>query len=620
MSRKSFTFRMIVAIGAIVYVALLAAAFVFFRDPGASATRQLTAIAISGLAFALAASLVVGRAGSAYGIAFGELEDEAFEPAVRKVGAVPLDSLIAFILCLLIYLAAIFVMGDSFGLRKTGRLPLFIFVFSLGMLDGSFLFVLADNLGTKTLLGNKLARYPDSLRETRQQRKIFIVPVFMSLMSFLFAFATAFIAIDSVAEGASLSPKALLAVFGLSFLFFLVIIILVTIWTSNTGLIYRSIIAQLEQLSSAEKDLTGRITVCSVDELGTMAGMVNAFCDGLSQSMVNLKTAQGKLNELGEELGTNAGTTAGAVSQISSSLERVREKTHFQSQSVDESSSAVEEIAKNIESLENLIADQAASVTEASASIEEMVGNIGSVTRSIDKMADQFGELLSAAEDGRKTQATSRTNIEQISARSEALLEANKAIAAIASKTNLLAMNAAIEAAHAGDAGRGFSVVADEIRHLAETSAEQSKTIRGELAQVQKSIEEVVASSKNAEESFARVSERIGETDALVREVQQAMAEQKEGSAQVLEALRSMNEITSEVRSGSQEMSAGNKTVLDEIGRLRQATAEIRESMEEMVVGAGEIAEGAKKVSDMAEGTRDTIRRMDEAIGCFKTE
>ncbi|OHE62517.1 MAG: hypothetical protein A2Z99_20695 [Treponema sp. GWB1_62_6] len=112
---------------------------------------------------------------------------------------------------------------------------------------------------------------------------------------------------------------------------------------------------------------------------------------------------------------------------------------------------------------------------------------------------------------------------------------------------------------------------------------------------------------------------RIGETDALVREVRQAMDEQKEGSSQVLEALRSMNEVTSQVRSGSREMSAGNDTLIREMELLQGATREIEENMEEMAAGTAGLAEGARKVSELAEGTRDTIRRMDEAIACFKT-
>jgi len=620
MNKRNLSFRAVIAASAIAFIGVLAATLAVFHDPTVPMSRILTVVTISGVVFLVASSLVLGRFGSLYGYNFAAMKDAEYEAALKRLGAVPLKSLAIFFLCVLAYLAAILVLSGAAGLPAKDRLPFIACLVALGMLDSSFVFVITDKLGTKALLLNGLARYPSSLRDTRQQRKIFIIPSFMSLMSFLFALAAAFLMSDRGGEGATLAGSALLAVVGLSFLFLLVILVLVWIWTGNTGFIYRSIIAQLELMSSADKDLTKRISVCSVDELGSISGMVNAFCDGLGKSVAEIKAAYGQLSELGEDLRKNASDTASAVSQISSSVERVREKTRTQSQSVAESSSAVEEIAKNIESLESLIADQAASVTEASASIEEMVGNIGSVTRSIDKMAEQFGVLIAAADEGRRTQAASRANIEQISERSEALLAANKAIATIASKTNLLAMNAAIEAAHAGDAGKGFSVVADEIRHLAETSAEQSKAIRIELAQVQKSIEVVVVSSKDSEGAFARVSERIGETDALVREVQQAMEEQKEGSAQVLEALRSMNEITSQVRSGSQEMSAGNRTVLEEISRLRQSASDIKESMEEMAAGTGGIARGAKTVADMAEGARDAIGRMDEAVGRFKTE
>jgi methyl-accepting chemotaxis protein len=623
LKRRETAFRAILAAGGIVYVSLVAASFAFFREAGQAASRPIAVVAAIGAVFILASSLVLGRLSRVYGFDFSarQGDGEAYGDAIASLGGAPLKSLIGFILFILAYLASLFSLASAAGLQATGRLPLFLFVFSLGMLDAAFIFVLGDNLNSKTLLENRLAAYPPGLREARQQRKIFIIPTFMSLMSFLFAFATAFLAIDKTGgESLRISPAALSPVFALAAAYFLVVLTLMSIWNRNTGLIFQSVIAQLERLSAAEKDLTARISIGSVDELGSVAGMVNVFCEGLMSSVRNLKTAQKELNVLGEELRKNAGDTAGAVSQISASVERIREKTRFQSESVAESSSAVEEIASNIESLEGLIADQASSVSEASASIEEMIGNIASVTRSIDAMAEQFTILLAAAEEGRTTQTASRMRIEQISARSEALLEANKTISTIASQTNLLAMNAAIEAAHAGDAGRGFSVVADEIRRLAETSSGQSKAIRTELTQVQKAIEEVVATSKDSESSFARVTERIGETDALVREVQRAMVEQKEGSAQVLEALRSMNDITSQVKTGSREMSAGNATVLQEIGRLREATADIKTSMEEMAIGASGIARSAKSVSDMAEGTRNTIRAMDDAIGNFKTE
>jgi methyl-accepting chemotaxis protein len=371
------------------------------------------------------------------------------------------------------------------------------------------------------------------------------------------------------------------------------------------------------ELAAGEADLRHPIELKRNDELGDLVRDFNAFLAGLRGIVTRLKEAQGELGGIGSELATSVAETAEAATRISGSVGGVRERVDYQAKSVEEAASAVAQVARNIESLERVIQDQSASITEASASIEEMVGNIGAVSASIDKMAERFSLLSRSSEEGKATQSASVERITQIVERSEALQEANEVIASIAAKTNLLAMNAAIEAAHAGEAGKGFSVVADEIRNLAETAAEQSKTIGGELGFVQEAISHVVESSRASEESFGHVALRIAETEALVKELRQAMIEQREGSTQVLEALKSMNDITSEVRTGSAEMSSGNRTILEEMTHLRSTTTEIKTRIEEVDAGARGIEANARKGKDLAEGTKATIRHMEEAIGRF---
>ena len=167
------------------------------------------------------------------------------------------------------------------------------------------------------------------------------------------------------------------------------------------------------------------------------------------------------------------------------------------------------------------------SVADATAAVGQLTGNIIVVNESMDKMVGSFGALGSAVTSGTERQQDVDERVSDILAQSRTLADANGAIEAIASQTNLLAMNAAIEAAHAGESGKGFSVVADEIRRLSETSSEQSRLISAELGSIMDSIAEVVAASGSASASFDEIARSLGNTNRLVAQIKGAMEEQR---------------------------------------------------------------------------------------------
>ncbi len=377
--------------------------------------------------------------------------------------------------------------------------------------------------------------------------------------------------------------------------------------------------AEFRELAGGDADLTKTLEVASKDEVGELSSDFNLFIAKLREMVVELKSTQSRLGVIGDELRANVESSAGAVDQIGARVEHMRVQARAQGDCVSESSGAVEEIAKTIEGLDALITSQTAAITEASASIEQMVGNIAAVSTSVGRIGENFTALSAASERGVAMQEESGKRVLEISALSDTLLEANQVIANIASQTNLLAMNAAIEAAHAGEAGKGFSVVADEIRHLAETSSEQSKSIGAGLKNVQKAIASVVDTSNGTGEAFGRLADMIGVTSDLVREVGSAMSEQKEGSTQILSALKAMNDISSEVRAGSSEMSAGNATILEAIARLKASAQEIDRSVDDVVLGIADVERSTAAIAGVTDRTGELLASMDAAVGRFRT-
>ena len=374
----------------------------------------------------------------------------------------------------------------------------------------------------------------------------------------------------------------------------------------------------INQIASGNADLTKRIEISSKDEVGRVVDGFNNFSNKLQNILTNIKNSQTDLENVGNSMDESTQDTSASITQIIANIESVHSQIITQSESVQQTAGAVNQIAANIASLENLIVHQADGVTGASSAIEEMMVNIESVNRSIDRMAASFDKLMADTTTGSSKQADVSHKVEQIVAQSQMLQEANLVISNIAEQTNLLAMNAAIEAAHAGESGKGFSVVADEIRKLSETSTAQSKTIGDQLDNIRNSIDEVVLASTDSNNAFVSVAEAIKETDEIVRLIKSAMEEQTIGSQQINKALHEMNDSTAEVRTAGHEMAEGNKHILDEVRNLQDSTLLMKQSMEEMSIGAERINATGAGLKDISAKLKETIAQIGDEVRLFK--
>jgi methyl-accepting chemotaxis protein len=249
-----------------------------------------------------------------------------------------------------------------------------------------------------------------------------------------------------------------------------------------------------------------------------------------------------------------------------------------------------------------------------------MVANFNSVTNTLVNNATNVNTLKEASEVGRNGLQEVASDIQEIARESEGLLEINAVMENIASQTNLLSMNAAIEAAHAGEAGKGFAVVADEIRKLAESSGEQSKTIGTVLKKIKESIDKITRSTATVLARFEAIDSGV-KTVALQEEnIRNAMEEQSEGSKQLLQSTGGLNELTQQVKSGSEEMFEGSKEVMKESQNLERVTQEITGGMNEMASGADQVNIAVNNVNEISGRNREGINTLMREVSRFKVE
>ncbi len=425
----------------------------------------------------------------------------------------------------------------------------------------------------------------------------------------------------------------------------------------------QSLSTEISALS--EGDLTRRVAITAQpvpvtgrDETGQMAQAFNAMIERLQQVGQAFDTMSARLRDaVGQvadsatsvsaaagQLASAAGQAGQATAQISTTIQQVARGTQQQSEGVTKTAASVEQMRRAIDGVARGAQEQANSVGKASQLTSQITAAIGQVAGNAEAVTKESLTAAEAARAGSRTveetikgMSTIRSKVgvsagkvREMGQRSDQIGAIVETIDDIASQTNLLALNAAIEAARAGEHGKGFAVVADEVRKLAERASAATKEIGGLIKSIQATVGEAVrAMDEGAREveSGSELANEAGEALAGILKAAEAVSGQAEAalnstramsglSNELVGAMDSVSAVVEENTAATEEMAAGSSDVSQAIENIASVSEEnsaaveqVSASTEEMSAQVEEVNASAQSLSEMAHALQSIVAR-----------
>ncbi len=346
----------------------------------------------------------------------------------------------------------------------------------------------------------------------------------------------------------------------------------------------------------ASGDLTKRINLSSNDEVGVLSLEFNKFMESLNAEILNVERVSVKIKDTSDGAYMALGNSSANINEIRSNIQEIGRQTENANSEIEGLAGALEEISRNIGIIAKNMSRQAVSVEEESGSIEEMARNIENTTRMSQKSNEISGDLNKVAEDGVIAVKNALASIKEVSNFSRQILKLLGLITNIASQTNLLAMNAAIEATHAGEHGRGFAIVAGEIRKLSDETNNNAKEIDKVVKNIINKIEDSVALAEKAGSGLDQITGYSKENSQVIEQLMLAMSEQNNGSHEILQATQDLVKITEEVKISMEEQKKATDDFGTSLNGLRDLSSKNQESIKTHIDNLDQLIKSLDKI------------------------
>ncbi len=373
----------------------------------------------------------------------------------------------------------------------------------------------------------------------------------------------------------------------------------------------------LAKQKSSEGDLTLRIPVTGKDELANFARTHNVFIARIHRIIFKLKNVIERSNSLGTDLASSAVEMSASIEEITSTTHAMAQREKTLSGFIHTSRKEVGEISSAVRDISGMIQHQAACVSQSSAAIEQTIASIASVSRLSEGKKSLITNLDSLSHEGESSMSRSLDFMTRITQSLDVIQDMITVINAVASQTNLLAMNAAIEAAHAGEHGKGFAVVADEIRKLAETTASNARDIGNNLGEIMQGITESTELTRKTDGAIKSLTGGIREVSDSFIEIIAGLNEMAQGTGEITGALTELQTITERIREESERIEGRTVEIDQSMGHVSDLSEESSQAMQEFNTGVEEIRKATEFISRAGSDNLENIGVIDREVSRF---
>lgn len=366
--------------------------------------------------------------------------------------------------------------------------------------------------------------------------------------------------------------------------------------------------------------LANRLDVTMMDDFAELTTSINQLIKKLNVMVKELRSESEVVTNTANKLAEVSGTAENALGIMTDSFTRIENEGTKQNQEIRKAESNVSDLTKSVRQVETHVLQETSAMTQSSASITEMTENIKSVavmTKKADDVSMQLSDSCAAGNVALKNTSATVESVHEAVSQVQMIV---KTIQDISNRTNLLSMNASIEAAHAGDAGKGFSVVANEVRSLAANSSKSATEIQDLIQSMVEKIESSVQSIGETQESFRIIQDCSEQNSNLSRTIASAMEEQKSGAEETMRATESVVSDTQEIKELVTDQNSLTQNVETSMKSVVESSNVMIDAIRQSAQSSASVQDVISDINQMIRQNKDAVANMTKVLNQFNVD